>query len=150
MWMGSTDCTSMNRTISKRTEEHPNFRWMSVILPSRVWYQHYHVSAYWLIRRETTKDAEAVRTAQDLTDYCRWCCAHENLQVKNWREGNVSSTSRLEDVRLNLYWLRNGAIKNVHFPWSGQYWNSARSAATKSSTVTAYCPVPKQWIRRSS
>lgn len=44
---------------------------MSVILPSRVWYQHYHVSAYWLIRRETTKDAEAVRTAQDLTDYCR-------------------------------------------------------------------------------
>lgn len=118
--------------------------------PSGMWYQHYYVSAYWLIRRETTKDAEAVRTGQDLTDYCRWCCAHENLQVKNWREGNVSSTSRLEDVRLPHSLVNTDSIKNVHFPWSGQYWNSARSAATKSSTVTAYCPVPKQWIRRSS
>lgn len=50
------------------------------------WYQHFSISAYGLIWRETTKDAEVRgRTEEDQTDYWMWCCTHENLQErKRW------------------------------------------------------------------
>lgn len=86
-------------------------------------------------RKGDNKDAEVVWTGQDLTDYCRWCRAHENLQVKNWREDSISSTSRPEDLWLSHSLVNTDSIKNIHCPWSGQYWNSARTAATKSSRV---------------